>query len=442
VDAPLDATRLVETLRDDPRVQGLVRLAATDGRTRLVVATTWDGRGAVAARLPELAGHVVDTVDAATLHEGPRLDLLTPTGERLELRAVRIGDLKPSAEGEGGEPLLDPKGLLAQWVEWSHGRPRTEPDADVLEREGARRVLGIDDGLRSLVQLAPGSTVLHADGTAAPIRHAAATHLRARAGRLPAGAAAEAVHARIAEALRAMPHAAAGLRVSGPGARERFLSVADAEGFAGDRVLLDAAETHVRAALGREPVFEVGFALATFDQVEARYALGEAVGGCQPPLVPGLLVGVAVTPADELALWSAPTVREPTGAAACVADDGTRAVVARTAGKDALLGALTDAVDGALDTLPTFLRRARGAHLEHVDDPEALLRPLHLPRSHVLAGGAHGALTPGTTRLLAALALARAATDMEPVVARKLELAAGRLLLGAAEAEEDCSTAS
>ena len=441
MEEPLDTTALVDALRDDPRVHGIVRLAPSDGSTRLVIATTWDGRDPLAELLPELAARVVPVDDAVTVAEGARIDVLGTDGARLELRVERLGDLKPSAEGEGGTPLLDPQGSLAQWVEWSHGRPRCAPDAALLATDAARRVLRCDDLLRSFRALAPGSVHVGGDGATRGVRHAVGERLRQLASQLPEAPSAEATRQRVGEALRATPLAAAGLRVSGAEARERFLAVADEEGFLGDRVLLDAAEAHVRERTGRDPAFEVGFALATFDQVEARYALGEAVGGCKPPLVPGILVGVAVTPADELAMWSAPTLREPLNDCACIADDGHRAVVARTAGRDALLGALTDAVDEALDALPTLLRRARGAHLERPQDPEALVRTLHLPRTHVLAGAVHGALTPGTTRLLCALALARAATDMEPIVARKLELAAGRLLLGAEERDEDCATA-
>jgi hypothetical protein len=226
-----------------------------------------------------------------------------------------------------------------------------------------------------------------------------------------------------------MPEAAEGLRVAGPDARERFLRIADGEGFAGDRVLLDAAESRVGAATGRAPRFEVGFALATFDQVEARYGLGDAVGGCAAPLAPGLLVGIAVTPADDLEFWAAPTVREPASESACVADDGRRAGVARAAGRDALVGALGGAVDEALDALPALLRRARDAERERLDTPAAELRALHLPRSFVAAAAEHGALTSGVSRLHLALALARAAADMEPIVARRFERAAGRVLL-------------
>ncbi len=433
----LDTTRLLAALQGDERVHGVVRLAPTDGRTRLIIATTWDGLDAVAARLPEFAALLLDTQDAALVPGEARLDMVARGGERLELRAMRIGELTPRTEGDGGEPLLDPRGLLRQWVDWSAGRPRHAPTDDATERSVERRILACDDVIRSFSALAPGSRLVTPTREARGLRHAMATRLRTRVAALPAGAAADALRARVREALGAMPQAAAGLRVTGTDARERFLAVADDEGFAGDRALLDAAESQVRASTGREPRFEAGFALATFDQVEARYALGAAVGGCKPPLVPGLLVGVAVTPADDLALWAAPTVREPACDAACVADEGRRTVVPRDAGRDALLGACTDAVDEALDALPVLLRRARSAHREVLETPRDLLATLHLPRSFIAAAEAHGGLETRVSRLLCALALARAATDMEPLVARKLEFAAGCLLLGAAPGDDD-----
>ena len=436
---PLDPSRLVDRLRADERVAGVVRLAHLAGRTRLLVVTTWDGRDALAPHLPELGSLVLDSARAVALQENARLHMLAPTGERLELLLERIGDLKPSAEGEDATPLLDPKGLMAQWVAWSIGRRRVEPTSADVASERARKLLALDDALRAFTSREPGTARMTTGSGPQPLRHDVATRLRALAASLPAGDAEQSIARRIEQSLRAMPRAAAGLRVSGPGARERFLSVADDEGFRGDRMLFDAAEAHIADTAGRPPVFECGFALATFDQVEARYALGEAVGGCKPPLVPGVVVGVGVTPADDLELWAAPAVREPTCDAACVADDGTRVTVRRDAGKDALLEALMDAVGSAVEALPSLLRRARGAHYEHPADPEIMVRSLSLPRSFVLAATTHGALTPGTTRLLSALAIARAATDMEPVVARKLELAAGRLLLGAAEADEGCT---
>jgi len=436
-----DLTPLVTSLERDPRVLGVARLPVRDrhdGRVRALIATTWDGLDPLTEQLRDLAGLVVDTNGAACSRHGHELCVVTPDGARLELTAIRVSDLKPSPLGENAEPLHDREGLLGQWVAWSRGRPKPDAAASLDDDAAGRDAVEVDAALRDWAALSPGSRALRGDGLDEPLRAPLAHGLRRRAGSLRAEVPAEeALRTRVHATLASMPQRTA-LRVEGGLApRERFLGIADAEGFPGDRVLLDAAEAHLYALSGRDPVFVMGFTLATFDAVEARYALGEPVGGCQPPIVPGVYVGIAITPDDALAFWAAPCVSEATSSTACIADVGSRSVVTRAAGKDALVEALHEAIEHAHDALPSLLRRVRGAHGEVLSSPEATVRELHLPRSHMLAAGEHGAFAPGVNRLFSALALARAATDMEPLVARKLELAAGRLLASAPEAEPD-----
>ncbi len=448
----MDLAPLIERLATDVRVLGVARLhtptpagaaprAPVGPLSRLLVATTWDGFEPLAAALPELVALVLTGPDVVVDAHGGRAEGLAPDGARVEIALERMADLKPEPRrGLGAEPLFDPRGLLAQWAEWSAGKPPDAPSPQVLETERRRRILRADDVLRAVDAL--DARVVPDAGGARALRDVLGERARAALARLGDGPAESALRARAARVLAAVPRAPSGIRASradgDDDARERFLAVADAEGFAGDRVLLDAAEARLAALLGRAAVFEEGFALPSFDQVEARYALGEAVGGCKPPLVPGVHVGVGVTPDDRLEFWAAPCVREPLGHVACVADDGRRDVRSRDAGRDALVAALCDAVEDAYEALPALLRRARGAHLERIEDARAALRPLHLPASHVAAALAAG-LPERPTRLELALSVARAGTCVAPIAARKLALAAGRVLRAAPEvADADC----
>jgi hypothetical protein len=258
--------------------------------------------------------------------------------------------------------------------------------------------------------------------------------LRSSRAHLDASDAAQAsLAARIDAQLAMSPGEAAGLRVRGGddplAAFEDFLRVADAEGFKGDRILFDEATKRLSDLAKRAPVFDQGFVVPTFDAVEAGFALGEAVGGCQPPLIPGVYVGVGVTPKDALEFWAAPFVRDPTCSVACVDDTGDRDVVLRSAGLDPMVATLTSVVDAAFDRLPALIDRARDATKESVD-PSAVLATLHLPKTFVERAKRRGADALMCSRLTVALAVARAGHDCAPLVARKFGLAAGRVISG------------
>ncbi len=442
----VDLAPLIDRLALDPRVLGIARLAtesghrspaADDAWQHLLIATTWDGLVPLSTTLRDLAALIVETEDAAISHHTTELRLLTPAGERVELSLERMAEIKPSERGETARPLHDPKELLAQWVKWSCGRRRPEPGSDDDSVHDGAHALDIDAALRSWSALLPGARRVLSAGHDEPLRSTLAHALRRHARRLTGDHPAEsALRERVHAALAAMPQHGEARIEGGTDPRARFLAIADEEGVLGDRMLLDAAEAHLHELSGRDPIFTMGFVLATFDKVEARYALGDAVGGCQPPMLPGIYVGIGITPADAIEFWSAPCVSEAVTPTACIADTGVRTAVDRDAGKDALIGALQSSIESAYDVLPALLRRVRGAHRDVLGDPVAVVRALHLPRSHVAAAGEHGALEPGVNRLFCALAIARAATDMEPLAARKLELAAGRLLAVAAEASE------
>lgn len=439
---PLDegvAKDLAERLAPDPRVVGTAWLPRE--RT-LVVATTWDGLDALTAALPSVgavlagAGERIERTVARNVAR--RWEAILADGRRLAAEAVRIADLKPSARGEDAAPLHDPRGLMDQWARWSRGR---RPGADEGETPRPHAAaFAADDALRCLDSVPPGSRIVRADGTAPrAVRHVAAAGLRAVRERLRGADAATpaetALAARVDAALAAMPGPGEGWRVEPTGddrAAERleaFLRIADGEGFKGDRVLFDAAAARLASLSGRTPVFDEGFAVATFDAVEARFRFGEGIGGCKRPLVPCVHVGVGVTPKDDLEFWAGPSVREHGCSVASTHDRGDRTVVPRTAGKDAFFDALHAAVDDAWDRLPEFVRTARRAGRTEETDPASALRPLHLPRT--FAEGALELARRGggsISRLALALSLARFGDDASPLIARKLGLAAGRLL--------------
>jgi hypothetical protein len=429
----------LDALRGDRRVVGAAELAASGGTSGgpaprgvrvLLLVTTWDGRDAIAADLPRLGALALGRGADLSRHEAERWIGASADGTRVEIEVVRIGDLRPSARGEKATVVLDRDGLLEQWVRWSVGRDRAR-DRDATPREAV--LLEVDEALRRL------EAARAADGPSrkrrgAPLVPRLAESLRAGRDELVAGRPEEdALRARIDAALASAPLAGAGVRVvpgsEGPAAAlESFLAVADGEGFLGDRTLFAEAVKRLTELSRRAPAFDEGFLLPSFDAVEARWRIGEATGGCSTPLVPGVYVGIGVTPADALEFWAAPFVREPQATVACVADAGTRVVRERTVGKDALIAACVAETEHAWDELPEFLRSARQAARTSAGDLEHALRPLHLPRSYrAAARRALGRLlTP--SRLEAALALARAGEGEDPVHARKLGLAAGRLL--------------
>jgi hypothetical protein len=310
---------------------------------------------------------------------------------------------------------------LKQWIQVSRRGPDAEFEAQVAAQP-LDHLLTIDAQLRFSVAGHPGS-LREPDWLLSSVRSTLRSDHAAEA----------ALARRIDAALRSEPAVGEGLRVLGDddpaAAFESFLATADDEGFKGDRVLFGEAVERLRALSKREPTFDQGFVVPTFDAVEAAFALGDAVGGCQPPLVPGIYVGVGVTPADALEFWAAPFVRFATSTVACVDDLGERDVVARAAGRAPMTAALTSAIDAAWDRLPALIDRARASTTESVD-PAAVLAPLHLPRSFVERAKRHGADALMCSRLRCALALCAAGEDASPLVARKLGFAAGRALVG------------
>ncbi len=405
--------RFVEAVKDDPRVLGVTRVGGSfHPGPALRVVTTWDGYTSLPAELRRLGaallpdGPLVDVLDEARAHwSGMSID-----GVRASISLGRVADLKPRDPDEPADTVVwDPHGFIASWIACV-AKPTTQSAdrgayvilaagfADVLERRMTETGDGISTRARNMLDR------LRADD---PI--------------------AARVRARLAGALPQLTRAGRGERIRGAERFESFLGIADDEGFTGDRVLFTAATARLRSLAKREPAFDHGFFVPTFDLVEAAFALGEAVGGCKPPLVPGVYVGVDVTPADALELWAAPFVRVATSSVACVDDTGERDAVVRTAGRDATLAALTSAVDEAWERLPALIESARAAAEESVD-PAALLASLHLPRSFVERAKRRGADALMSSRLSVALALCAAGEGTAPLVARKLGFAAGRAL--------------
>jgi hypothetical protein len=412
--------RFVASIRDDPRVVGVARLAhGVPDAAFLLVVTTWDGFDALAPELPRLA--------STLLADGPRIERnvegrftgVDAEGGRAEVHLRRVGDLVPTDDGAEAEALHDPRGLVKQWIQVSRRSPDAEVEAQ-LAAQPLDHVLSIDASLRFLAAGHPGS-LREPDWLLSSVRSSLREDHAAEA----------ALARRVDVALRSAPLVGEGLRVAGgdspAAAFESFLKVADDEGFKGDRVLFGEAVARLRDLAKRGPTFDHGFVVPTFDAVEAAFALGDAVGGCQPPIVPGVYVGVGVTPADALEFWAAPYVRFATTTVPCVDDAGDRDVVPRAAGRVPMTAALVAAVDAAWDRLPALIDAARASSTESVD-PAAALAPLHLPSSFVERAKRHGADALMCSRLRAVLALCAAGEDAAPLVARKLALAAGRAL--------------
>jgi hypothetical protein len=428
---------LVARCEADPRILGAALLLPEhDDWTRVLIATTWDGLEPVADLLPEMAAEILGNgpAEVRSDHDGTRWRGLTSEDERLDLELVRMSELVPDPRADPARPIHDPAGLLEQWTRWCRGKEPEPIDEEAeVERARTRRLFHLDDGLRSLEQVRRGTRRVQARGRTHPLRHEIGSRLRSVADRIEdEGPVAASLADRVRRATRDVPLAGEGVLVDAfaddEEALERFYGLADDEGFAGDRPLFEAARARLSELGAREPRFEQGFVLPTFDAVEARFGLDEATGGCQPPLVPGVLVGVGVTPKDALEVWAAPCVREPTCATACVADAGERTVCDRGDGLEAVREALLDAVEHAFDRVAGLLGRAREAGEETVGDVQAALRGLHLPRSHAAAVRAGRGIPLSITRLALALAVARVGEDGPPLVARKLGLAAGRLL--------------
>lgn len=385
-------TAVVARLAEDDRVLGAARLRAPapgpTGRDRAFdvafeVACRYDAHAALFDELwPALATCLGPGAQA--LVQAPHAGYAVgPDGRTLALRVTPSSQLKPCAAGVGAEVLVDRHGLLEQWVRWSAGRPEDPPDPPAEAR-------AFEDVLDRADRPVPDAGLLLACDS-------------------PADADAT---------------------------LEQFLLVADGEGFAGDRFLFERARDRLGAAARTIAVFELGFCLPTFDAVSGRFGLGPPIGGCKVPLAPGVHVGVAVTARDELEFWAGPTVRAADGRIAATHDDGERVILPRSTPKDAFVAAFDDVVDGAFDRLPDFLRRARGAGREPLEDVNATLRGLSLPKSYrdrTLAGLDRA---EPVTRLRLALALTRAGERGGPVPAMKFAWAAGRLLAAAAPADD------
>jgi len=425
---------LAEHARED-RVVGVAELPMRPEMRRLWIVTTWHGFDVVCRDLTRIGGLVLGAPAAVvsdTGHgcwEGLAADL-----RRASLEVVRIGDLTPDGEGRSATVLLDRHGLLEQWVRWSRGRPN-EDEGEGTGPAGwdTSYAFQVDDASRVFAHLEPGD-VTGSDEDPVPVRPVLVRGLRESRDRLhPSAPLSAELAARIGDLLRTAPLDGAGLRTvpqrsSFEDPYDAFLSVADGEGFRGDRALFDAAAEKLRALARRSPEFDEGFLVPTFDAVEVRWRFGEGVRGRRWPLVPCVHVGVGVTPGDDLEFWAAAAVREPTCTVACVADDGRRTVLPRTAGRDALVGALTGATESAWRGLRRLLRATGRARRLVVADADAELRPLHLPRSFRESACALLRNDVRTTRADVAMALARSGDDADPLVARKLGLAAGRLL--------------
>ncbi|MCC7138774.1 MAG: hypothetical protein IT460_10165 [Planctomycetes bacterium] len=211
---------------------------------------------------------------------------------------------------------------------------------------------------------------------------------------------------------------------------EALLCGTDAEGFAGDRVLMGRA----RAALAADTRFgaaTVGeaYRLRSADRVEVLYLRVEAnprpVPGLPGRHEVGLVHAVEVTRTDALAFRTSPCWRRAGGRGWVLFDPGDGAPVERTAGREALQAAQDASLSRglALEVEAFAAAAAFGARRVVVADA---LRATSLPRSvRERAGAALAAVAP-LCDVVVALADVAGAADREE--GETYARAAGRLL--------------
>lgn len=415
---------LMAVLRGRREVLGIASLASDGGCERWLVATSWDGVETIADVVER---ELRSTGDKLVVREGLEIVALGTDDRRLDVEVRRIGEVKPSATGERASALYDPQGLIEQWTRWSRGRPIPEP---VLPEPGGE-VVALDEALRRFQALPQGATRLGPGGEIEPLRPLLAEALRRRAAALDRS---DPFAARLAERIEAaladVAPAGDGIRedLGGEAGYERFLGVADREGFAGDRVLFDRVTARLRDRTGTEPRFAVGFCLPTFDQVEGRWDVGASIRLHDLEFVPGVYVGVGVTPSDALEFWAAACVTPASGGVEWIAEHGRRDALERSAGREAFFALLDQVVDQALGERDVFHRQVESSFDETPTDPAAALRSLSLAVSARNAALRALEGTGGTSRGHLALALSRAGSDARPLVARLLARSAGRLV--------------
>ncbi|MBL9087248.1 MAG: hypothetical protein JNM10_08905 [Planctomycetia bacterium] len=228
-------------------------------------------------------------------------------------------------------------------------------------------------------------------------------------------------------------HAAAGDEIL-----EALLLGTDAEGFAGDRVLMLRARAWLADTEGfGAPTVGEAYRLRSADRVEVLFL--RSVGN--PRAVPGLPgrydVGLAhaveVTRRDELAFRTSPCWRRAGGRGWLLFDPGDGPPVARSAGRDALEAAQRASLAAGLALDAEARAAIAGTGAARVDVPLAL-RATSLPRSVRDRAAAPLAATAALADVVVALGDVAGSCDREE--GETYARAAGRLVQRAATLAE------
>ena len=228
----------------------------------------------------------------------------------------------------------------------------------------------------------------------------------------------------------AVPPGEKGHSEGGEQALEGLLRGTDAEGYAGDRILLGLALAWLaERAGGRAPTVAEAYRERSADRVEALLlAAGErpvAIAGLPGAWTRGLMHAVEVTRADYLAFRTSPSWRRADALGWILFDPGDPLPVERAAGREGLALAQERSLERAAGLLEQVLVSARLSGPREAD-VAAALKATSLPRS-VRERAALGLPARATLGAVAAsLAGVSAACDREE--GETYARAAGRLL--------------
>lgn len=223
-------------------------------------------------------------------------------------------------------------------------------------------------------------------------------------------------------------HAAAGDEVL-----EALLVGTDAEGFAGDRALMQRARALLTAAGGfGAPTVGEAYRLRSADRVEVLFLRATGTPRTVPGLPgrweTGLAHAVEVTRRDELGFRTSPCWRRAGGRGWILLDPGDGAPVARAAGREPLEAAQRASLTAGLE-LEAAALEAVAAVAGRVEVPLAL-RATSLPRSVRDRAAAPLASVAALADVVVSLADVAGACDREE--GETYARAAGRLVLRAA----------
>ena len=222
-------------------------------------------------------------------------------------------------------------------------------------------------------------------------------------------------------------------RAAGDAVLEALLVGTDAEGFSGDRGLLQRAVSILSLpGHGGTPTVGETYRLRSADRVEALFFHAEdnprSIAGLPGRFEVGLVHAVEVTRADDLAFRTSPCWRRAGGRGWILVDGGDGSPVARAAGREALHAAQEASILHGLALAQEGLATIAAAGPAPVEVALAL-RATSLPRSVRDRAGARLAASATLADVVVALADVAAGADREE--GESYARAAGRLVRNA-----------